>query len=159
MLIFPCCLSLSCKQLCGYPEIKFPWHMRWYLSLTCLQTCLKMSPVMGNFKYLASIHTGAAKGFAVLNKYYLKTDELVMYCCAMITYKWRCCFVLLVKILTSSAFHSGVMDLHLLYSFQILVSTCNSASTNHSQSQSVSIWSICSLFLSINQHCYTWIFG
>ena len=33
--------------------------------------------------YLTSVRTGAAKGLAVLNKYYAKTDELAMYRCAM----------------------------------------------------------------------------
>ena len=32
---------------------------------------------------LASVQTGATKGLAVLNKYYAKTDESVMYRCAM----------------------------------------------------------------------------
>jgi hypothetical protein len=30
-------------------------------------------------KYLPTIHAGAAKGLAILNKYYSKTDESVMY--------------------------------------------------------------------------------
>jgi hypothetical protein len=42
-----------------------------------------LEDISGDAKYLPSICAGAAKGLAVLNKYYSKTDESVMYRCAM----------------------------------------------------------------------------
>jgi hypothetical protein len=47
----------------------------------------RLEDVSNDAKYLPSIRGGAAKGLAVLNKYYLKTDESVMYRCAMSTFK------------------------------------------------------------------------
>lgn len=49
-----------------------------------LTDCLE--DVSSDMKYLPSVRAGAAKGLAVLNKYYSKTDESVMYCCAMSAY-------------------------------------------------------------------------
>lgn len=49
-----------------------------------LTDCLE--DVSSDMKYLPSVRAGAAKGLAVLNKYYSKTDESVMYCCAMSEY-------------------------------------------------------------------------
>ena len=46
----------------------------------------RLDDVSRDMKYLPSIHAGAAKGLAVLNKYYSKTDESVMYRCAMSAY-------------------------------------------------------------------------
>ena len=50
-----------------------------------LMDCLE--DVSSDMKYLPSVCAGAAKGLAVLNKYYSKTDESVMYRCAMSTCK------------------------------------------------------------------------
>jgi hypothetical protein len=49
----------------------------------------RLDDVSRDMKYLPSIRASAAKGLAMLNKYYLKTDELVMYCCAMSAYNTR----------------------------------------------------------------------
>ena len=46
----------------------------------------RLEDVSSDGRYLPSIRAGAAKGLAVLNKYYSKTDESVMYHCAMSTY-------------------------------------------------------------------------
>jgi hypothetical protein len=46
----------------------------------------RLEDISRNREYLASVRTGAAKGLAVLNKYYAKTDESIMYRCAMSTY-------------------------------------------------------------------------
>jgi len=46
----------------------------------------RLNNVSSNMKYLPSVHAGAAKGLAVLNKYYSKADESVMYHCAMSAY-------------------------------------------------------------------------
>ena len=54
------------------------------LVINILTDCL--DDVSRDMKYLPSIRAGAAKGLAVLNKYYSKTDESVMYCCAMSAY-------------------------------------------------------------------------
>ena len=42
-----------------------------------------LEDISNDSQYLSTIHAGAAKGLAVLNKYYSKTDESVMYWCAM----------------------------------------------------------------------------
>jgi hypothetical protein len=47
----------------------------------------RLEDVSSDAKYLPSVRAGAAKGLAVLNKYYSKTDESVMYRCAMSTYE------------------------------------------------------------------------
>jgi len=46
----------------------------------------RLDDVSRDMKYLPSVRAGAAKGLAVLNKYYSKTDESVMYRCAMSAY-------------------------------------------------------------------------
>ena len=42
--------------------------------------------ISGKQEYLPSVRTSAVKGLAVLNKYYAKTDELIMYRCTMSMY-------------------------------------------------------------------------
>ena len=49
----------------------------------------RLDDVSRDMKYLPSIRASAAKGLAVLNKYYSKTDESVMYRCAMSAYNTR----------------------------------------------------------------------
>lgn len=46
-----------------------------------LTECLE--DISSNSQYYSTIRAGAAKGLAVLNKYYSKTDESIMYRCAM----------------------------------------------------------------------------
>ena len=43
----------------------------------------RLEDVSSDAKYIPSVRARAAKGLVVLNKYYSKTDESVMYRCAM----------------------------------------------------------------------------
>ena len=43
----------------------------------------RLEDISSNSQYYSTIHAGAAKGLAILNKYYSKTDKSIMYRCTM----------------------------------------------------------------------------
>jgi len=61
----------------------------------------RLEDVSTDAKYLPSIRAGAAKGLAVLNKYYSKTDESVMYRCTMSMFRVQTISFLLSSRLSS----------------------------------------------------------
>lgn len=46
----------------------------------------RLEDISRNSQYYSTIRAGAAKGLAILNKYYSKTDESIMYRCTMSTF-------------------------------------------------------------------------
>jgi len=55
-----------------------------YQVIPLIDTLIWMLETAGDNKvFFPAVHATAAKGIAILNKYYAKTDESIMYCCAM----------------------------------------------------------------------------
>lgn len=55
-----------------------------YQVISIIDALTQMLETVSNNKVLfPTVHAATTKGIAVLNKYYAKTDELIMYHCAM----------------------------------------------------------------------------
>jgi hypothetical protein len=65
----------------------------------------RLEDVSSDSTYLPSVHAAAAKGLAVLNKYYAKTDQSVMYRCAMSKFKCLLAVLFIAHLSSSSVLH------------------------------------------------------